>query len=338
LIKRISGIVLLVIFLSGVGMAGGQDKIKIFDAKFGKVIEVDKVIKSDDEWKHILTPEQYRVMRRKGTEEPFQIKCPLPPKDKNGIYQCVACGTDLFRYYAKFESGTGWPSFWEPVSELNVRLKPDDSLGMKRTEILCARCDAHLGHVFDDGPLPAGKRYCINAIVLKLADMPLREKAAFAAGCFWGAEAAFGQIPGVVSTLVGYMGGVTKNPTYEEVCGNKTGHAETVLIEYDPDKVAYNYLLDFFFNLHDPTTANRQGPDIGSQYRSVIFYYTQEQKELATAFKKKLQDSKKFKSPILTEIIPAGEFYKAEDYHQKYFDKKGIKPTCYIPLRKVDKI
>ena len=158
-------------------------------------------------------------------------------------------------------------------------------------------------------------------------------KAAFAAGCFWGVEAAFQDVPGVISTAAGYMGGRTKNPTYEEICTDKTGHAETVLIEYDPDKVTYGYLLDLFFSIHDPATVNCQGPDVGSQYRSVIFYYTPEQEKSALAFKKKLQDSKKFNKPVATEIVPAGEFYKAEEYHQKYFRKKGIKPTCHIPAR-----
>ena len=129
------------------------------------------------------------------------------------------------------------------------------------------------------------------------------------------------------------MGGRTKNPTYEEVCTDKTDYAETVLVEYDPDKVTYEHLLDVFWSIHDPTTLNRQGPDVGSQYRSAILYYTPQQEEAALASRKKLQDSKKFKKPIVTEIVPSGEFYKAEEYHQKYFEKQGIKPTCHIPSR-----
>jgi peptide methionine sulfoxide reductase msrA/msrB len=325
--------------LAGVAVAR-EDKVKIFVVATGEVVEADKVSKSPEEWKKILTPEQYRVMREKGTEPPFQGTCPLPPKGQSGIYQCAGCGTDLFRYNAKFESGTGWPSFWEPVSELNIRLKADDSFGMRRTEALCSRCDAHLGHVFDDGPAPSGKRYCINALSLKLALLPAALKsgttsaqAAFAAGCFWGVEAAFQQVQGVVATAVGYMGGKTKDPSYEQVCSGKTGHAETVRVEYDPKKVTYEYLLAVFWGIHDPTTLDRQGPDIGAQYRSVIFFYTPEQEKAALDSKKRLQSEKRFKGQIVTEILPAAEFYKAEDYHQQYFRKQGIKPTCHLPAK-----
>jgi peptide-methionine (S)-S-oxide reductase len=148
------------------------------------------------------------------------------------------------------------------------------------------------------------------------------EKATFAAGCFWGVEAAFQKIKGVVSTSVGYTGGTLKDPTYEQVCGHRTGHAEAVEVVYDPSKVSYQDLLDAFWKIHDPTTLNRQGPDVGSQYRSAIFFHTPEQQTLAKASKEKIQNSQR--RPIVTEITPVSEFYRAEEYHQKYFERRGI--------------
>jgi len=313
-----------------------QQEIQVFNAGTGKIEQVEKIYKTDADWRKILTPEQYRIMRQKGTERAFSVKCPLPPKGQSGIYQCVACGTDLFRYDNKFESGTGWPSFWEPVSELNIQLLPDNSLGIERTEVLCARCDAHLGHVFDDGPPPTGKRYCINALALKLSmsekikSHNSQQKATFAGGCFWGVEAIFAEQKGVISTRVGYTGGDFKNPTYEDVCSDKTGHAEAVEIIYDPAEISYEKLLDVFWSIHNPTTPNRQGPDIGSQYRSAIFYHTPEQKDQAAHSKERLEKSGKFKRAIVTEIVAAKEFYPAEEYHQQYFKKQGVKPACHI--------
>lgn len=150
------------------------------------------------------------------------------------------------------------------------------------------------------------------------------EKATFAAGCFWGIESAFCQVEGVISTTVGYSGGHTKNPTYEEVCTDKTGHAESVLIEFNPELITYEKLLELFWSIHDPTTLNRQGPDIGSQYRSIVFYHSEEQKNMAIYIKDKLEKSKRFSRKIVTEIIPSTVFYKAEEYHQKYFQKHGL--------------
>ena len=141
--------------------------IDIYNAVTGKIEKVDPVIKSDAEWRRILTPEQYEVTRQQGTERPFSKQCTIP-KSGNGIYQCVGCGTDLFAYENKFESGTGWPSFFDPVSPLNVKIIDDNNYGMRREEVICARCGAHLGHVFDDGPPPTGKRYCINTVAIKL--------------------------------------------------------------------------------------------------------------------------------------------------------------------------
>ena len=305
--------------------------IPIFNAQTGKVEQIARVVKTDAEWRKILTPEQYQVTRLQETEAPFSNTCELPPKGEKGVYQCVDCGTDLFWVETKFESGTGWPSFWKPVSDLNVKTRPDNSLGMNRTEIICARCNAHLGHLFADGPPPTGKRYCLNAVALKLVRLPRLETATFGAGCFWGTETTFRQLKGVIKTTVGFMGGTLKNPTYEKVSTGKTGHAEVVQVEYDPSGVSYQQLLDLFWRMHDPTTPDRQGLDVGPQYHSVIFYYTPEQKKIAQASKQKLEKSGKFKNPIVTRIVPAQEFYPAEEYHQQYYEKRGIKPTCQLP-------
>jgi len=153
--------------------------------------------------------------------------------------------------------------------------------------------------------------------------------ATFAAGCFWGVEATFRKVPGVIDTAVGYSGGHTENPTYEEVCTDRTGHAEVVRVEYDPEQVTYEQLLDVFFNCHNPTTLNRQGPDIGTQYRSAIFYHTPEQQQAALAAKEALDASGKFGRPIVTQIEPAGPFYRAEEYHQRYLEKTG-RGSCHI--------
>jgi peptide methionine sulfoxide reductase msrA/msrB len=206
---------------------------------------------------------------------------------------------------------------------------------MIRTEITCSACGGHLGHVFDDGPDPSGLRYCVNSLSLDFRPRKAEggpEVATFASGCFWCVEAVFENIEGVKDVVSGYTGGKTADPTYKEVCGGHTGHAEAVRIEFDPSVVSYDELLDQFFKSHDPTTPNRQGADVGSQYRSAIFYHSDEQKEAAEKMKAQL-DEEVFEDPIVTEIAPAGKFYEAEDYHQDYFRRNSDAPYCSAVIR-----
>jgi peptide methionine sulfoxide reductase msrA/msrB len=301
---------------------------------------IKKVEKTNKEWKTLLNPEQYRVMRKRGTEKSFSGH--YNDHYEKGIYYCAGCDSRLFSSETKYDHGSGWPSFAAPLEESYIEYLEDNSLFMRRTEVRCAVCGAHLGHVFDDGPGPTHKHYCINSVSLdfkrvesqpesesyhsKKSDKNAKkvtktENAIFAAGCFWGIEDKFRKTPGVISTEVGYTGGHAKKPTYKQVCTDETGHAEAVKITFDPTLISYEGLLKVFFSIHDPTQVNRQGPDIGRQYRSAIFYYNDEQKMAAEKIVKELESTHRLGKSIATEIVSASKFNKAEEYHQQYYEK-----------------
>lgn len=304
------------------------------------------------ELKQKLTAEQYAVTQQCGTEPPFRNA--YWDNHKPGIYVDVVSGEPLFSSLDKFDSGSGWPSFTQPMAGTSLVENQDTTHGMVRTEVRSKVADSHLGHVFEDGPSDkGGLRFCINSAALRfipveemdqagygqylapfvkagLVKAPVHETAILAGGCFWGMEEIIRKIPGVIKTKVGYSGGSTGAPTYEEVCTGTTGHAESIQVEFDSTRLSYEELLDYFFRMHDPTTLNRQHNDVGTQYRSAIFYANEAQRETAERVKARWDKSGKFDGPIVTEITAAGKFYPAEDYHQKYLIKHPDGYNCHL--------
>lgn len=275
-----------------------------------------------------LTAEEEKVILYKGTERPYTGK--YYKHNEKGVYVCRRCNAPLYRSDDKFDSHCGWPSFDSEIQGAVKRIPDSDG---RRTEIICANCEGHLGHVFEGEKLTDKNiRHCVNSVSLDFIPGNLKtDTAIFASGCFWGTEYYMQQAKGVISTEVGYSGGTKENPGYKEVSSGRTGHAESVMVVYDPSKTSYEDLAKLFFETHDPGQKDGQGPDIGNQYRSAIFYRNEEQKAAAEKLIKALKD-KGYK--VVTELTPAGKFWKAEDYHQDYYKNSGGSPYCHIYKKK----
>ena len=320
---------------------------------------------SDAELKSKLTREQYAVTQQCGTEPPYRNA--FWNHHEEGLYVDVVSGEPLFASTDKFDSGTGWPSFTRPVAA-NVVSKVDTAHGMVRTEVRSAAGDSHLGHLFPDGPRDrGGQRYCINSASLRFVPAgrleaegygpyrslfpgpvaaaapalaepggvapsaaPEREVALLAGGCFWGMQDLLRKIPGVLETEAGYTGGWLEDPHYHDTHDSASGHAESVRVVFDPRRLSYQELLErWFFRMHDPTTADRQGNDRGTQYRSAIFFADERQRTTAEAVKARVQASGKWKGTLVTQIAPASTWYRAEPEHQDYLERNPGGYSCH---------
>jgi len=270
----------------------------------------------------------WRVTQEGATEPPFDNA--YWDNAERGFYLDAINGNLLFTSDDKFDSGCGWPSFAAPASSEAVGYRDDRSHGMVRTEVRSTGSGAHLGHVFDDGPAPSGKRYCINSAALRFVP-EAKGTAIVAGGCFWGVEAYFRRVPGVVDATAGYTGGSAASPTYEAVCSGTTGHAEAVRVRFDPERVTYRDILRHFFRLHNPTTVDRQGADVGSQYRSAIFALDATQREVAESLIRELTERGAYRDPIVTAVESSGPFWPAEDWHQDYLGQNP-RGYCHVDL------
>ena len=281
-----------------------------------------------------LTELEKDVIENKGTEAPFSGR--FVHHKEEGLYTCKRCGEPLFQSNSKFDSKTGWPSFDDAIDGAVKEVPDADGF---RTEIVCENCGAHLGHVFlGEGFTAKNTRHCVNSVSLdfkpkEVNESPQQKTAIFAGGCFWGVQYHLDKAQGVISTSVGYIGGTTEAPSYEEVCSKRTGHVEAVQIVYNAKETSFEKLARLFFEIHDPTQLNRQGPDVGEQYKSAIFYKDDKQKEVA---QKLIKELKQKGFSVVTELIPATRFWKAESYHQDYYEKKRQEPYCHTKVERFE--
>ncbi|HAN31879.1 MAG TPA: methionine sulfoxide reductase [Myxococcales bacterium] len=288
-----------------------------------KSASTSKVTKAsaDGRWQH-LSAEQARVIVGCGTERPFTGR--FVRHKATGTYTCARCGSPLFRSTTKFRSGSGWPSFDEAIAGAVREIKDKDG---RRVEIQCRRCGGHLGHVFrGERMTKKNTRHCVNSVSLAFSKAQRVSEAFFAGGCFWGVEYLLESIPGVVDATSGYMGGHIANPTYAQVSSGRSGHAETVRVRFDAAVVSYEALAKRFFEIHDRTQRNRQGPDRGPQYRSAIYVTNPDQKAAVNRLSARLQARG---LSVATTIHRAGQFWPAERYHQDYYKRKGTQPYCH---------
>jgi peptide methionine sulfoxide reductase msrA/msrB len=283
----------------------------------------------DDMGYRQLSPEEEFVILHAGTERPFSGE--YVNHFEPGTYHCKRCDAALFESVDKFPTTCGWPSFDGEIPGAVTR-RPDPD-GM-RTEIVCAACGAHLGHVFEgEGLTPANTRHCVNSISLVFKPAVQTETAVFAGGCFWGIENYFSNLDGVVRATSGYTGGYMESPTYREVCSGETGHAEAVEVVFDPSVITFEELARHFFEIHDPTTPNRQGVDVGNQYRSAVFHTSEQQRQTVERLIGILRDRG---FDVVTEVRPLDVFWPAEDYHQDYYGKNGGRSFCHTRVNRFE--
>ncbi len=279
-----------------------------------------------------LSDFEKQVIIDKGTEQAYTGKYVYTQED--GIYRCKVCNAPLYKSNDKFESHCGWPSFDDAIPGAIKEVLDKDGY---RTEIICANCGAHLGHVFrGEGYTPKNTRHCVNSVSIVLDKNVTKQeeaKAYFAGGCFWGVEYYMEKIEGVKEVISGFMGGHLKNPGYYDVVKGNTGHLETVEVIYDPSKVSYETLAKTFFEIHDPTQADGQGPDRGSQYLSAIFVNNEKEREIVN---KLIEILKKKGYKVVTKVLDTAPFYSAEDYHQDYYEHKGSTPYCHRRVNRFD--